>query len=73
MLLNVITYLALRRSMNMKHYQKIAQVRKNKQARDRQKIEQLDLDTKENLYTDQLGNIDWTRLAKHVNEACSGR
>jgi len=73
MLLNVITYLALRRSMNMKHYQKIAQVRKNKQARDRQKIEQLDLNTKENLYTDQLGNIDWIRLAKHVNEACSGR
>jgi len=57
----------------MKHYQKIAQVRKNKQARDRQKIEQLDLNTKENLYTDQLGNIDWIRLAKHVNEACSGR
>jgi len=57
----------------MKHYQKIAQVRKNKQARDRQKIEQLDLETKETLYTDQLGNIDWTRLAKHVNEATSGR
>jgi len=57
----------------MKHYQKIAQVRKNKQARDRQKIEQLDLETTENLYTDQLGNIDWTRLAKHVREAISGR
>jgi len=48
-------------------------VRKNKQARARQKIEQLDLNTKENLYTDQLGNIDWIKLAKHVDEATNGR
>jgi len=25
------------------------------------------------LYTDDLGNIDWARLAKHVSEAVSGR
>lgn len=73
MLLNVITYLALRRSMNMKHYQKIAQVRKNKQARDRQKIEQLDLETQHIGYMDEQGKIDWELLGKHVREALSGR
>jgi hypothetical protein len=73
MLLNAITYLALRRSMNMKHYQKIAQVRKTKQDRARAKIEQLDLETKHTSYMDELGNIDWDKLAKHVSEATSGR
>lgn len=57
----------------MKHYQKIAQVRKTKQERAREKIEKLDLETQHIGYMDEHGNIDWQLLSKHVNEALSGR
>ena len=59
--------------MNMKHYQKIAQVRKTKQERARAKIEKLDLETKDTMYMDERGNIDWAKLAKHITEALGGR
>ncbi len=38
-------------------------------------LEQLDLDDQKPklLYTDELGKIDWDRLAKHIREATSGR
>ena len=40
-----------------------------------EQLEQQALDDTEpkTLYTDSSGNIDWTRLAKHVSEATSGR
>lgn len=40
-----------------------------------EQLEQQALDDIEpkTLYTDSSGNIDWTRLAKHVSEATSGR
>lgn len=75
MLLNVITYLALRRSMSKKHYEKIMSKRGKSIQRVIDKLEQLDLNDQKPklLYTDENGKIDWQRLAKHVREATSGR
>ncbi len=38
-------------------------------------LEKLDLGDQQHnhLYMDDLGNIDWQRLAEHVREATSGR
>jgi len=75
MLLNVITYLALRRSMSKKHYEKIMSKRGKSIQRVIDKLEQLDLNDQKPklLYTDENGKIDWQRLAKHVREVTSGR
>ena len=75
MLLNVITYLALRRSMSKKHYEKIMSKRGKSIQRVVDKLEQLDLNDQKPklLYTDENGKIDWQRLAKHVREVTSGR
>ena len=74
MLLNVITYLALRRSMSKKHYEKIMSRRTKRIEKATKSIEEIALlDQKLPLYMDSNGNIDWERLAKHVKEATSGR
>jgi hypothetical protein len=74
MLLNVITYLALRRSMSKKHYEKIMSRRTKRIEKATKSIEEIALlDQKLPLYMDSNGNIDWERLAKHVSEATSGR
>jgi hypothetical protein len=75
MLLNVITYLALRHNMSKKHYEKIMSKRGKSIQRVVDKLEQLDLNDQKpkSLYTDENGKIDWQRLAKHVCEATSGR
>jgi hypothetical protein len=74
MLLNVITYLALRRSMSKKHYEKIMSRRTKRIEKATKSIEEIALlDQKLPLYMDSNGNIDWTKLAKHIREATSGR
>ena len=75
MLLNVITYLALRHEMSRKHYEKIMSKRGKSIQQVVNKLEQLDLDDQKPklLYTDESGKIDWDRLAKHVREVTSGR
>jgi hypothetical protein len=75
MLLNVITYLALRHEMSRKHYEKIMSKRGKNIQRVVDRLEQLDLDDQKPklLYTDEHGKIDWDRLAKHIREATSGR
>ena len=75
MLLNVVTYLALRHDMSKKHYEKIMSKRGKSIQRVVDRLEQLDLDDQKSklLYTDELGKIDWNRLAKHIREATSGR
>lgn len=75
MLLNVVTYLALRHEMSRKHYEKIMSKRGKSIQQVVDKLEQLDLDDQKPkwLYIDEFGKIDWDRLAKHVREATSGR
>jgi len=75
MLSSVLMYLALRDEMSKKHYEKIMSRRGKRVEKVVEQLEQQALDDNEpkTLYTDQLGNIDWARLAKHVNEATSGR
>ena len=75
MLLNVVTYLALRHEMSKKHYEKIMSKREKRSQKVADMLEQLDLDDQKPklLYTDELGKIDWDRLAKHIREATSGR
>jgi hypothetical protein len=75
MLSSVVTYLVLRDNMSKKHYEKIMSRRSKRVEKVIERLEQQALDDSEpkTLYTDGTGNIDWTRLAKHVNEATSGR
>ena len=74
MLLNVITYLALRRSMSKKHYEKIMSRRTKRIEKATKTIEETALlDQKLPLYMNTQGEIDWDKLAKHVREATSGR
>ena len=75
MLSSVLMYLVLRDEMSKKHYEKIMSRRGKRVEKAVEQLEQQALDDNEpkTLYTDGAGNIDWTRLAKHVNEATSGR
>jgi len=75
MLSSVITYLVLRDNMSKKHFEKIMSRRGKRIEKVVKQLEQQALDDTEpkTLYTDSAGNIDWTRLAKHVREATSGR
>lgn len=75
MLSSVITYLVLRDNMSKKHFEKIMSRRGKRIEKVVKQLEQQALDDTESktLYTDSAGNIDWTRLAKHVREATSGR
>jgi len=75
MLSSVITYLVLKDNMSKKHYEKIMSRRGKRVEKVVELLEQQALDDIEpkTLYTDSSGNIDWTRLAKHVREATSGR
>ena len=75
MLSSVLMYLALRDEMSKKHYEKIMSRRGKRVEKVVELLEQQALDDIEpkTLYTDSSGNIDWTRLAKHVREATSGR
>jgi hypothetical protein len=61
--------------MSKKHYEKIMSKRGKSIQRVIDKLEQQDLNDQKpkSLYTDESGRIDWQRLAKHVNEATSGR
>ena len=75
MLSSVLMYLVLRDEMSKKHYEKIMSRRGKRVEKVVEQLEQQALDDNEpkTLYTDSAGNIDWTKLAKHVNEATSGR
>ena len=75
MLSSVLMYLVLRDEMSKKHYEKIMSRRGKRVEKVVELLEQQALDDIEpkTLYTDSSGNIDWTRLAKHVREATSGR
>lgn len=75
MLSSVVTYLVLRDNMSKKHYEKIMSKRQKRSQKVADMLEQLDLDDQKPklLYTDELGKIDWDRLAKHIREATSGR
>jgi len=71
MLLNMLIYLALKDNiMRAKYYEKVLNKYNKKHELETEKIEQLEITS---LYTDSKGYIDWTKLAKHVNEATSGR
>lgn len=59
--------------MRAKRFEKLLEKRKKKIAKAQEKIEQDDLVVKETKYINPDGTIDWERLAKHVNEATSGR
>jgi len=58
-----------------KHYEKIMSKRAKRIEKATKILEQQALNDQKptDLYTDDLGNIDWARLAKHVSEAVSGR
>ena len=75
MLSSVLMYLVLRDEMSKKHYEKIMSRRSKRVEKVVEQLEQQALDDREpkTLYTDSIGNIDWTKLAKHVREATSGR
>ena len=75
MLSSVLMYLVLRDEMSKKHYEKIMGRRGKRVEKVVEQLEQQALDDNEpkTLYTDSAGNIDWTKLAKHVREATSGR
>lgn len=75
MLLNVITYLALRHNMSRKHYERIMSKRGKSIQRVADKLDKLTLSDEKPklLYTDETGKIDWERLAKHIREATGGR
>ena len=75
MLSSVLMYLALRDEMSKKHYEKIMSRRGKRVEKVVEQLEQQALDDNgpKTLYTDDAGNIDWTRLAKHIHEATSGR
>ncbi len=75
MLSSVLMYLVLRDEMSKKHYEKIMSRRSKRVEKVVEQLEQQALDDNEpkTLYTDSAGNIDWTKLAKHVREATSGR
>jgi len=75
MLSSVLMYLVLRDEMSKKHYEKIMSRRGKRVEKVVEQLEQQALDDREpkTFYTDDAGNIDWTRLAKHIREATSGR
>ena len=75
MLSSVLMYLALRDEMSKKHYEKIMSRRGKRVEKAVKLLEEHALaDQKsESLYIDANGNIDWSKLAKHVREATSGR
>ena len=75
MLSSVLMYLVLRDEMSKKHYEKIMSRRSKRVEKVVEQLEQQALDDTESktLYTDSDGNIDWTKLAKHVREVTSGR
>ena len=58
--------------MRARRFEKLLERKRKKVDKAQQKIEQAD-QKPENLYTNPDGSIDWTRLAKHVSEATSGR
>ena len=59
--------------MRARRFEKLLERKRKKVEKAQQKIEQADQVKDDNLYTNADGTIDWTRLAKHVNEATSGR
>ena len=75
MLSSVLMYLVLRDEMSKKHYEKIMSRRGKRVEKAVKLLEEHALaDQKsESLYIDANGNIDWSKLAKHVREATSGR
>ena len=58
--------------MRAKRFEKLLERKRKKVDKAQQKIEQAD-QASQTLYTNLDASIDWTRLAKHVREATSGR
>jgi hypothetical protein len=58
--------------MIKKHYEKIMGKRYKQTQKVTDTLGKLDV-KQEPIYMDASGNIDWAKLAKHVNEATSGR
>ncbi len=75
MLSSVLMYLALRDEMSKKHYEKIMSRRGKRVEKVVEQLEQQALEDRpsEPLYMNIDGTIDWSKLAKHVSEATSGR
>lgn len=74
MLSNVITYLVLRHEyMRANKFEKVLEIRRKKLDRAINKIELSDSIETNNLYFNSDLTIDWSRLAKHISEATSGR
>ena len=60
--------------MSKKHFEKVMSRRTKRLEKATKSIEEIALlDQKLPLYMDSNGAIDWTKLAKHVREATSGR